>query len=37
MKKGEMRRGPFSFSVTAASLMPASPPIPEPISTPVRV
>jgi hypothetical protein len=36
MKKGLMRRGPFSFSVIAPSQIPGSPPMPEPIITPVR-
>src|SRR5438477_5088003 len=36
MKKGETRRGPFSWSVMTPSMMPGSPPIPDPISTPVR-
>ena len=36
MKKGETRRGPRSFNVTAVAAMDSSPPIPEPIITPVR-
>ena len=33
---GEILRGPRSWSVIAPSMMPGNPPIPEPISTPVR-
>ncbi len=36
MKNGLTRRGPFSFSSMAVSAMVASPPIPEPMITPVR-
>ena len=36
MKNGLMRRGPLSCSVIAPSVMPGSPPIPEPIMQPVR-
>ncbi len=36
MKNGLTRRGPFSFSSSDVSAMPSSPPMPEPISTPVR-
>ena len=36
MKNGERRRGPARASVIAPSVMPGSPPMPEPIITPVR-
>ncbi len=36
MKNGDSRRGPRSCSVSAPSVMPGSPPMPEPIMTPVR-
>ncbi len=36
MKKGETRRGPRSCRVSAISAIPGSPPMPEPIITPVR-
>src|SRR5580704_1708484 len=36
MKNGLIRRGPLSCSVIAPSVMPGSPPMPEPIITPVR-
>ena len=36
MKNGLTRRGPLSFSRSEVSAMPLSPPIPEPMSTPVR-
>src|SRR5215469_5768793 len=36
MKNGDSRRGPFSWTVSAPSVMPGRPPIPEPIITPVR-
>ena len=36
MKNGLTRRGPFSFSSSAVSAMPFRPPMPEPISTPLR-
>ncbi len=36
MKNGDTRRGPLSFSVIAVSAIVASPPIPEPMMTPVR-
>ncbi|MNC89708.1 hypothetical protein D3C83_56860 [compost metagenome] len=36
MKNGEIRRGPRSCSVMAPSVIPGSPPIPDPIMTPVR-
>ena len=36
-KNGDTRRGPFSCSVTAVSAMRSTPPMPEPISTPVLV
>ena len=35
MKNGDTRRGPRSFSVIAVSAMPSTPPMPEPIITPV--
>ena len=35
MKNGETRRGPRSFSTIAVSAMPSTPPMPEPIITPV--
>ena len=35
MKNGLMRRGPRSFRMMALSAMPATPPMPEPIITPV--
>ena len=36
MKNGEIRRGPFSCSMMALAAMPSTPPMPEPISTPVE-
>ena len=36
MKNGDTRRGPFSFRISAVSAIVASPPIPEPMITPVR-
>ena len=36
IKNGEIRRGPFSCSSTAVSAIAFNPPMPEPISTPVR-
>ena len=36
MKNGDTRRGPFSFRMIAVSAIVASPPIPEPMITPVR-
>ena len=36
MKNGDTRRGPRSCSVTAVSAIEVSPPIPDPIITPVR-
>ncbi len=36
MKNGETRRGPFSFRMIAVSAIVESPPIPEPMITPVR-
>ena len=36
MKKGLIRRGPRCSRMTAASAIPGSPPVPDPINTPVR-
>ena len=36
IKKGDTRRGPFSFSNTAVSAIEFNPPMPDPIITPVR-
>jgi hypothetical protein len=36
MKKGDNLRGPFSCTVSEASKIDCSPPMPEPIITPVR-
>ena len=37
MKNGDTRRGPRSCSVIAVSAMPSTPPMPEPIITPVVI
>ena len=36
MKNGDTRRGPLSRRISAVSAIVASPPIPEPMITPVR-
>ena len=36
MKNGDTRRGPLSLRISAVSAIVASPPIPEPMITPVR-
>ena len=36
MKNGLSRRGPFSLMRSAPSAIPSSPPMPDPIMTPVR-